>query len=401
MKYLWVIGGGQLQIPLIEEANKLGLHTIVSDINPACVAKGLADIFVPLDIFDTDGHINYIKSHNDLNVVGVLAAGIDAPETMAAMNAYLKLKGVSVKIAEITKNKHLFRQRLQELDYPVPEFLTITDKTLHNQLDALKRLIYPIIVKPVNNSGSRDMKIFNTFSNMLVSFITHNLEKYPLLLIEEMWIGKEQTVECLVDIEGKFHRGFITDRHFTFQDGFPIETALVHPTELDSKTQEELYALAQKLSVDLGVTSGAVKLDTIVTDKGARVIEMTVRHSGGFDCQYLVPRSTGKNILKAAILTATQELFDPQLLYPQFQRYGGTASIWPEPGIIQSITGLEKAKEIPGVEEIFMRYNIGDRVQPYIDCAKRVAFIVATGETREDVTETLDKVIETLKVQTA
>lgn len=32
-KVLWIIGGGQLQIPLIEEAHKLGLATLVTDRN--------------------------------------------------------------------------------------------------------------------------------------------------------------------------------------------------------------------------------------------------------------------------------------------------------------------------------------------------------------------------------
>ena len=44
-----------------------------------------------------------------------------------------------------------------------------------------------------------------------------------------------------MDIDGHFHRGFITDRHFTFASGFPVETGLVHPTELDAETQVALY----------------------------------------------------------------------------------------------------------------------------------------------------------------
>jgi len=400
MNYLWIIGGGLLQIPLIKEANKLGLKTIISDLNPRCIASTYADIFVHLDIFDIQGHLNYLKEHSDQKIKGVLAAGIDAPETMAKMNEFLGLKGVSSEIAMVTKKKHLFRKRLKELNYPTPKFFTLTPKDLNTQLHQLNSFTYPLIVKPVDNSGSRDMKIFDSYSQELISFIQLKLEKYPILLIEEMWIGKEQTVECLVDINGQFHKGFITDREFTFKGGFPVELGLIHPTQLSEEMQEELYALAKKLTNDLGITAGAVKLDTITTPKGPRVIEMTVRHSGGFDCQYLVPLSTGKNILKAAILTAIQEPFEPELLQTQIQKYGQTASLWPEPGVIQSIEGIENAKKIKGIKEIFMRYEVGEEIEEYIDCAKRAAFIIATGETRDAASRSLSKAIKTIKIKT-
>lgn len=400
MSYLWVIGGGLLQVPLIKEANKLGLKTIVSDLNTNCVAKEYADTFIHLDIFDIQAHLKYLQEHPELNIKGVLAAGIDAPETMAKMNEFLGLKGVSSHLATLTKNKHLFREKLKQLHYPMPKFFTLTQENINSKLQDLENFSFPLIVKPVDNSGSRDMKIFDSFSEVLISFIHDKLNLYPILLIEEMWSGKEQTVECLVDIKGQFHKGFITDREFTFKNGFPVELGLTHPTQLSQSTQEELYDLAKNLTQNLGITAGAVKLDTITTVNGPRVIEMAVRHSGGFDCQYLVPLSTGKNILKAAILTAIQEQFDPKLLHAQIQRYGQTASLWPEPGIIKSIEGFTKVKNIKGIEEIFMRYEVGDEIEEYIDCAKRVAFIIATGDSREEAAFSLKKAIDTIKIKT-
>jgi len=400
MRYLWVIGGGLLQIPLIKEARELDLGIIVSDANPDCAARGEADVFVELDIFDVEGHIQHLKNNERLPIAGVLAAGIDAPETMAAMNEFLGYKGVSGKTADVTKNKHLFRERLKSLGYTVPGYIVIERGEDVSQLGRIELLRFPVIVKPVNNSASRDMKIFDTHDGEFERFIQQKLEKYPLLMVEELWRGKEQTVECLVDINGQFHRGFITDRHFMFDEGYPVERGLVHPTELGPEMQEELYELAYNLSRDFEVTAGAVKLDTIVTDDGPRIIEMTVRHSGGFDCQYLVPLSTGKNILKAAILTAIQQPFDPALLNPQFERYGRTASVWPVPGKVVSINGVDEARKIAGVEGVFLRYDVGDVIEPYIDCAKRVLFIIATGGTRKDVNATIDAAVDAIHIET-
>ena len=55
--YFWVIGGGVLQVPVVEEAKRIGLRVIVSDGNPNCQCSELADVFWPVDIFDIDEHL--------------------------------------------------------------------------------------------------------------------------------------------------------------------------------------------------------------------------------------------------------------------------------------------------------------------------------------------------------
>ena len=61
---------------------------------------GLCDLFFELDIFDIDGHIKLYEDRIkklDINILGVLAAGIDAHQTMAYLNKYLKLPEFELK----------------------------------------------------------------------------------------------------------------------------------------------------------------------------------------------------------------------------------------------------------------------------------------------------------------
>ena len=75
-----------------------------------------------------------------------------------------------------------------------------------------------------------------------------------------------------------------------------------------------MYLLAEEVSKTMKVKIGASKFDMILTETGPKIIEMTVRLSGGFDCQYLVPAATGKNILAAAILTSQGKAFQKDFL---------------------------------------------------------------------------------------
>lgn len=403
--YLWIIGGGEMQIPVISEAKKLGLLTIISDLNPDCVCAKLADLFVPIDIFDIEAHIQKCKQlvASDINIIGVLAAGIDAPETMARLNQYLGLVGVDAEIAKLVHDKGQFRKRLAQLEIPVPRFATISLEQL-DQLEAISDEIgYPLIIKNTDSSGSRGTKIFyakNLPSLKKATLQAIDVSKSKVALMESFWEGPEQTVESLFDIDGEFHPCFITDRLFDKSDGYALEIGLNHPSQLNKSTQEEMFQIAEDVARKLGIKVGAAKYDFILTPNGPRIIEMTVRLSGGFDCQYIVPAATGKNIILAAILTAIGEKFPNALLENTLNKVVISRSIWPDPGIITSISGLDEARKIKGVEKIIMRSSLGDKVESYTDCTKRTCFIIISANSFDEAESICTIVKNTLLITT-
>jgi biotin carboxylase len=404
-KYFWIIGGGLLQIPLIAEAKKFDLKIIVSDLSDSCACSQLCDIFVNKDIFDIEGHIEEAKNliSQGKEIVGVLAAGIDAPETMAALAKSLNLPAVDPEIANLVHNKHKFREKLKELGYPMPKFAAVSKENIDKLESIVDKIGFPLIVKNSDSSGSRGTKIFREKNIAEIRDMVDEaikVSKSAISLIEECWEGPEQTVETIFDVDGNFHPCFITDRIFDRSSGYAMELGLRNPSSLPAKTQEEMYAIAEKVSSDLGVKIGASKFDMILTEKGPRIIEMTVRLSGGFDCQYLVPAATGKKVMQAAIMTALGQKLTEGMLDDTKHRIGLSESVWPEPGKIVKIEGVEEAKKIPGVEHIFFRNKIGDIVLPYTDCTKRVCFILVTGKDETEAKETMEKAKETINIQT-
>jgi len=404
-KYFWIIGGGLMQVPLIEEARKLDLKVIVSDMNNHCACREQADVFICVDIFDIESHIKEAKrlTNEGKEIVGVLAAGIDAPETMAAIAETLKLPSVDRRIAHLVHNKYLFRKKLRELGYPVPRFVSVGKEDIQNLEKIIDDIGFPLIVKNTDSSGSRGTKIFrekNIKDMKKMLAVAMRVSKSGRALIEECWEGLEQTVETIFDVDGNFHRCFITDRIFDRSSGYAMELGLRQPSSLPESTQEEMYQLAENIARDLGIKIGAAKFDMILTDKGPRVIEMTVRLSGGFDCQYLVPAATGKNVMRAAILTALNKKFPASLLEDTKHRVGLTGSIWPKPGKITNISGVDDARALSGVEHIFFRYEIGDTIEDYVDCTKRVCFIIVTGKNEDDARKTLARAKKIIKITT-
>jgi biotin carboxylase len=404
--YLWIIGGGEMQVPSVLEAKKLGLGVIVSDMNASCICEPIADVFLKLDIFDIEGHIEQANKliKAGLKIVGVFAAGIDAPETMAVLAKDLGLHAVEPNIARLVHHKANFRSAMERIGIPVPKFVVINEDNIGKITEIADKVGYPLIIKNTDSSGSRGTRILYEPDNEVLTNtakIAIAVSKSAQALMESFWDGPEQTVETLFDIDGVFHPCFITDRHFDKSEGYALETELRHPSVLPQDTQNEMYALAKEVAEAIGVKVGAAKYDMILTKDGPRIIEMTVRLSGGFDCQYLVPAATGKNILKAGILTAIGKKFHPSLLQDQLGKISLSRSLWPKPGRIVDIRNLEEARKIPGVEKIVMRLKVGDIVDQYVDCTKRVCFIIVSGRTYEEADAIYKNVENLLIIETA
>jgi biotin carboxylase len=383
----WCIGGGILQIPIIENVKKLGLGVLVSDGNNECICSSKADIFAHIDIFDIEGHLNYAKSLGlDVNIVGVLAAGIDAPMTMSALCEYLNLPGVPLSISETVHYKSKFREFSVARGIEAPKFQVFKEKDIDELDPYLNEVGTPFIIKNVDSSGSRGTKIFferDVAEELKIAKEAIKVSKSKSFLVESVWSGQECTVETLFDINGNFHRCFITDRIFDYSNGVPMEIGLVSPSQLPPPQQQACFDLAHEVASKLGITIGAAKFDMIVSEDGPKIIEMTTRLSGGFDCQYLVPASSGKNIILAAIMTACGRTFPAELLVDRKKLTAVTASHWPPSGRINSINGVEKAKKMNGVEQIFFRKHVGEVIEDYNNCTDRVSFVIASGTSLE------------------
>lgn len=403
----WVIGGGSLQIPLIEEVRRVdpSLKILVTDRSPDCLCKDLGDYFYPVDIFDLEENIKlFLDLQNQgMEFKGILAAGLDANFTMAVLNKLAGLPAVSPLAAYITHHKHVFRAFLEKHNLPCPRW-----REAHNEKEleeAVKFVGFPLIIKNIDNSGSRGTRKFftkpssvdltNAFNTAAAASSTKSA------VIEELFVGPEQTTEGIFDVKGKFWRCLITDREFDTKSVWATELSLEHPTTLSPETQDKLYALVEKTARLLGITVGTAKADTMVTKRGPVIIEMTTRLSGGFDSQYLVPAATGKNVLRVAILTALGKPFPGSLLEDHKNGVALLDSLWPTPGEkIIAIEGVEKAKKMPGFVLFSIRYGVGDIVEVPIDSTKRICFAIVSGKDRKEAKENLKRILNTIVIKT-
>lgn len=379
-----IVGGGLLQVPAVEIARSLGLAVIVTDRNPDAPAMTIADEAAAIDIYDIPAHRNLVMDlSRRWRLRGVFTEGADVEWTVAEAAAAAGLPGVPPASAKMTKNKVLTRRALDRAGIPNPRWAEVT--TLADATKAASDIGFPMVVKAVDNSASRGTTKITAASALPEAF-AHAVENSSTgtALLEQCLFGEEQSVEILFDEAGRCHRLNVVDRLFAREGEYAIELGHVNPSGLTSEQQGAVFALAERAAQAVGIRFGAFKADTMWTADGPRILEVTGRLSGGFDCQYTTPLATGRDFIRAAMRLAIGEPLDPADLKPTRQRVAAALAAFPPPGRVTRLDGIDDALRSPGVAHVFLRTAIHDEIRPYHDCAARPAFVIAHGATHEE-----------------
>ena len=403
--YVWILGGGILQLQNILCAKQLGYKTIVSDQNENCICKKKADLFFKVDIFNIPKNISLLKKiKKKYSIKSIFVAGIDCTVTQASLAKELNLVSSGIKIAKLTNNKYLFRKFLKKNKISNTPFVKILKPTQGLIKKIEKNIGYPFIIKNVDNSASRGIEIIKKkiSSNQLSSFIANAIKasRCGYCIVEKYYVGKEYTVETLFDTEGKFHPCFITERYFNHSQGKALETGLRNPANLKSEKVKKIYNFAEKVARKIGINVGPAKFDLMISNGKLIILEMTTRLSGGFDCQYLVPAATGKNIIKASMLISLGKEFNSELLKNKFNKVGMTASIWPKPGKIRKIFYNKIKIKKDEYLRVFFTKKKNDVIQNYDNCADRACFIIAASINERKTNNLIEKTKKNIVIDT-
>lgn len=395
-----IVCGGLLQVPAVPIAKELGLVVVMTDARLDAPAMRLADEPVVLDIFDVAGHIRLVDElKKRYTLRGVFTEGADVEVTVAAAAAHAGLPGIPVQVAMNTKNKVRMRACFDRAGIHNPPWAEVDN--IVDGPKAAERIGFPLMVKAVDNCASRGTtRVSNPDALGLAIEIAKANSTTGTALLEGCYFGEEQSVEILFDEKGRCHHLNIVDRPFALDGNYAIELGHVNPTKLSQVEREELFALTERAAEATGVRFSVFKADTIWTKDGPRILEVTARLSGGFDCQYTTPLSSGRNFIRAAMRLALGLPLDPVDLEHKWNKYAAAWVAFPTPGKVTWIDGIEKAMKLPGVKEVFLRVGVGDMIQPYRDCAARPAFVIAVGSTYDEAIRNAQDGVAALGIET-
>ena len=306
---LAILGASYLQLPLVQKAKELGIETICFAWENGAVCKELCDKFYPISITDKKEILDRCKAEK---IEGITSIATDvAVPTMSFIAEEMGLIGNSVHSAALSTNKYLMRVAFFRNKLPVPRFLKTSNPEEINQIEGLK---YPLIVKPVDRSGSLGITMINDHEQLLQAIDYALKESFNnQAIIEEFIQGREISVET-ISWEGKHYVLAHTDK---VTSGAPHFVELEHhqPSGLVNETNKKhIEKLVFNALDSLDIKYGASHAELIITDIGEVFItEIGARMGGDFIGSDLVVLSTGYDYLKGIIDISLGNLKRPKI----------------------------------------------------------------------------------------
>lgn len=394
-KTILIIGGGLLQVPIIQTAKTMRLHTVVADMNPTSIGFQIADEAILMSTKDVEGMVRESKKFAQNSPIhGVITAGTDASMTVAAVASALQLPGIRFVDAEAASNKVKMRQRLKEFGMPIPRFAAVW--SLQDAKDALDSLTFPLVMKPADNMGARGV-IKVTNKDDLPTAFRHAKRFCPTgeLILEEYMEGPELSVDALA-FQGQIRMTGIADRIIEREPYF-IEVGHNMPSAMSKEVLEEVERVMAGGMRALGIHLGAGKGDIKVTKEGVKIGEIAARLSGGFMSAFTYPLSTGVNLNRAALLISLGET--PDNLDPVLSRVSIERSLLSKPGKLISIGGVEETKKIDGVSEVFIQSKPGDIIKEPTNNIDKSGHVIIVADNLKDAELVFEKVKDTIRFE--
>ena len=390
-----VIGAGELQIPLIQAAQALGVFVIASDQNPKALGFTHVDAYIIADTMDPASSLLAIQKYvaEKGMIHGVVTAGTDASLTVATIAHHFSLLGHSLDAASNASNKALMRKAFEKAEVSIPQYSQI--KTLDEALNFFRTINKACVLKPISNMGARGISLVRTEKDLETAFsLATKYSKEQSLLIEEFIDAHELSIDALVKGEDIVITG-IGDRIIEYPPYF-VETGHIMPSSISEEWKERAIIAFKEGIKALGLSHGAAKADLKISADKTWIIEIAGRLSGGFMSSHTYPFSTGislhEEMIKLALGGELPQIHDKKNLV-SVER----AIILPE-GKITHIDIPSNILEQEYISHLSFRAQIGDIVISPKNNVDKAGNIIATAPTRELAHRAIHKALQSIQV---
>ena len=366
-KRLLVLGGTSAK-DIVLQAKRLGVYTIVADLDETNVSKKISDEAVLISTTDTDALVKLIK---EKRIDGVFSgpSEFNIQQVMKVCHAAGLPFYATKKQWDICQDKASFKELCRRFNVPVVPEYKLSPEILTEELSRVK---FPVVVKPVDACSSKGLS---------VCFDESQLRKAIPLAISASETGRFIVEKCItsdygfgcryIANKGDIRLSAVCDRYTVdeFDGKAHISAAAIFPSK---KTKAFIQDVNQRIIAmfkSIGLANGTFFMQALVDQEDDQIYfhEMGLRLSGGL-IYSMLEASCGYNdvqmMIRYALGGPMATLEDIKKIDPGMNGHlMGSITIPMKVGKIAVIEGVDVVREQKQVVGINQYYQIGDEIK--------------------------------------
>lgn len=394
-KKLLILGAYKTEIEIVNAARELGVYSITTDNHEdwnLAPAKKVSDEAWNVSWSDIQ---TLEKKCIDANVDGLIAGFSErrvryAKELAEKLNLPFYAENV---ILDFIFSKDAFRDICVKSGITVPKHFDINDE-----------IKFPVIVKPVDNGGSRGISICNHKNELDFAYNKALSVSDSKKVIIEEYIDADEIIVYFNVYDGKIELSAMCDRCMQrFSENI---TQLPILYNYKSKYFElfltKYYSKFKTLIQNLGIKNGLIGFQSLVRDNDIIPYDPTFRLDGSMSF-HLIENKNDVNSLKMLI---RYSLLGSMVDYnsvkvkenPKFSGYAVTVVILLGKGIIKRIEGLEEIKKNPFVVYVYQGIDVGAKMEEKASFSQIFCRILISTTSVDELNRVINLITDKLRV---
>ena len=395
-KRLLILGGTTLMIHVVETAKKMGVFTIVTDVDPNSPAKLYSDLAFNISTGNIDELYNLCINER---VDGVFTGYEDFNTSVACELCSMLNKPfyATKEQIELTKNKINFKEICKRFGVPVVK-----------EFQENENVVFPVVTKPADSYSGKGISICITKEELMkgIDFALKYSKSSQYLLEKFM---DSHSVECInIDYlirDGEIKLTAVGDKYVNDEQGnkTPLTSAVMYPSIRQEEYVNTLDEKVKKMFNFLGLRNGTLFIESFYDEDGFHFYEMGYRVGGG-QSSILLDRINGVDYVRMLISYAlsgemcSDEIF--KNISFQFPNIACSLVLLMKDGIVNKVEGLDTILQNKDVVKYTQFFKIGEGLAAeYVGTLGQVfARIHIVSDNMEAFTKTLDDIRDNLRV---
>lgn len=359
-KKILLIGGTGLTEDMVLLAHRNNIHIGVTDYYSNTYVKSIADKAYEISTTEVEEIAALCKRENYTGVISAYSDFLSpyVAQIAGKIGGYVPFDEEQLRLST---DKKFFKKKCQEYGVPVPKEYQVC---VENEQDA-EKIEYPVIVKPVDGSGSRGISVCNSYAELLTAYRNAlDYSKQEEVLIEQFIEGDEINITYIAQ-DGDIQLAAIHDRYFnTEQDcSVKVPDLYIYPSRYVELFVEKYNEKVIRMLQGMHIRNGSLFLQACVKGEDIYIYEAGMRLNGCKTYQILEVENDYNTQEHLMYYALTGNMGKKVQFNPKFRHWYATFNVIGRPGEkTERFQGLEELKSYPWLIAIGRLYHEGETI---------------------------------------